>query len=90
MKKKTKTVEQVLTQLHGKVTHTPRTTDLDKFIRMIRNQAPGAVVSGEWTRLEAVEHVYANGDTDVKIPVAQVVFCFSNRGRLKGIANWKQ
>jgi len=64
--------------------------DLEIFKKMIKHQSPVGIVTNQWTKIEAVQHKYPDGDIDLKIPESKIVFCFTNRGRFKGIVNYKQ
>lgn len=64
-------------------------TDLDRFKQMIKNQSPAGVRDDDWTKLTIELQKATNGDTDIKIAAVRVGFCFSRRGRLKGIFNYK-
>ncbi len=65
-------------------------SDIEIFKKMIKHQSPIGVKAIDWEQLHVDERKYENGDVDVKLPMVKVVFCFTNRGRLKGIVNYKQ
>lgn len=65
-------------------------SDIEIFKKILKHQSPVGIVTNEWDALVADQRKYENGDVDIKIPTVKVVFCFTNRGRLKGIVNYKQ
>lgn len=65
-------------------------SDIEIFKKIIKNQSPIGIRSNDWDKLVVEQQKYPNGDVDLKIPVVQVIFCFTKFGRLKGIANYKQ
>ena len=65
-------------------------SDIQVFKKMIKHQSPTGIDVDEWERLNVIEHKYKEGDIDLKFPTLKILFCFSNRGRLKGIVNYKQ
>jgi len=65
-------------------------SDIEIFKKMLKHQSPVGIVTSEWHTLMIDQKKYENGDIDIKIPIVKVLFCFTNRGRLKGIVNYKQ
>jgi len=65
-------------------------SDIEIFKKMLKHQSPVGIVTNEWDALVVDQKKYEDGDIDLKFPTIKVIFCFTNRGRFKGIVNYKQ
>lgn len=64
-------------------------SDLSKLKEILDNQAERGIKSGDWPRLEYQQILLRGEEIKLEIKNLEIVFCFSERGRLIGAYNWK-